>query len=371
MKKTDRGFLQIRNEKQQQQITNNNTCIKEEQINSNLNLDSNLLVIQNVKDILLKSEKSFYTSNHKEKEDTSCELNNYSKDAIKKTEKSLPANPTAALSSNILPINISNLNTTVSNNITNSNNNNIIYNPHNSNNNLTNAAIHYSKDETIVKKDEFKIGDFLQSKDIIYFELEFEEIWLEVEMSLTSDDNKSLIISFEIKIQVNELITNLTKLLIKMGIKSWAKYILDIESYPDYYLLTHFKYTDNHNSTYQGKSIIENQNFNNKEINNLFNSYPNGRSSFKNNNPNFNLSFDPKQIKNSTPNLNGENVKKANPENLLMENLNKNLYFNNCNNIEINGLIPFNENLNNDNYVNLSGCFDHLAEEEMDDFQGK
>lgn len=343
----------------------NTSGVKEEYQYPNGNLESSLVVNQNIKEIMNRPEKSFMISNNKEKDELFNEINNHGKDGVKRAERLLS---TQILTSNMLHVNGSNLNTTASNNISNNN-----YNVPNPNNNSTSANNTCCKEESIIKKDEYKIGDFLESKDIIYFELEFEEIWLEVEMTLISDDNKSLIISFELKIQVNELITNLSKLLIKMGMKSWAKYILDIETNPDFYLLTHFKYTNNYEQsrnsyTNRTKSVFENQNLINKETNNFFNSCPNGRSSFKDN-AKFNFNGDPKINKKSTPHFNKDPAIQINPEISPVENLNKNLNGNNIN-MDLNALNPLTDNLNNDNYVNLSGCFDYIAEEEMDDLQG-
>ena len=61
-------------------------------------------------------------------------------------------------------------------------------------------------------------------------------------MCLTSHDKRSLEISFDLKIKNNDLISTLKKILIKMGIRSWKKYIRGSEEDPDYYLLTDFMF---------------------------------------------------------------------------------------------------------------------------------
>jgi hypothetical protein len=112
------------------------------------------------------------------------------------------------------------------------------------------------------------MGNSIKSKDTIIFELEFSEIWLEVEMTLQSED-KSLKISFELKVAVDFFISHMKDILIKMGIKSWAKYILDNEDAPedyDYYLFSNFIliFSDKEGNVMQGE--IELDNFNGKNL---------------------------------------------------------------------------------------------------------
>ncbi len=86
------------------------------------------------------------------------------------------------------------------------------------------------------------MGSSIKSKDVIIFELDFTEVWLEVEMTLQSTDI-CLKISFELKVEVDFFIPHVKDILIKMGIKSWAKYIMDNEDNPedyDYYLFSNF-----------------------------------------------------------------------------------------------------------------------------------
>jgi hypothetical protein len=108
------------------------------------------------------------------------------------------------------------------------------------------------------------MGNSIKSKDVILFELEFSEIWLEVEMTLQSED-KCLKISFDLKVAVDFFISHVKDILIKMGIKSWAKYVLDNEDTPeeyDYYLFSNFTliFSDKEGNLMQGE--IELDNFN-------------------------------------------------------------------------------------------------------------
>lgn len=340
-KKTEKGLINIRNEKQ----IHSNWCLKEEAITNGI-LESNF----NPKEIY-RPDKSFHINNAKDREELQNEICNVNtiKDISKKVEKIyVPPNQTISSNNNIISI---------------SNQINSSTCPFNGTNNLCNTYFNV--------KEEIKIGDYLNSKDIIFFELEFDEIWLEVEMTLTSDDNKSLIISFEIKVQVDEYITNLTKLLIKMGMKSWAKYILDIEPNPDFYLLTHFKYIESslNNDYYHapsGKFKFYDTSIQ-KQINNYNNASQQNKEklSFRNINTNTNdlncveaLVFENNKNSNNEKNLNKS-------ENQKLEFLNKNFKIRNSNNFKI-----LSENLNCE-YLNKSGIDDDKIEEEMQDFQGK
>ncbi len=86
-----------------------------------------------------------------------------------------------------------------------------------------------------------KLESLIRPKDVIYFDLIFSEIWLDIEMSMHSEDC-NLKIFFEIKVKVDSYISELKNILIKMGIKSWAKYILDDEETDDfeYYIFSEF-----------------------------------------------------------------------------------------------------------------------------------
>lgn len=108
------------------------------------------------------------------------------------------------------------------------------------------------------------IGNLIKPKDVIIFELEFSEIWLEVEMTLKSQ-NKNLKIAFELKVSLDYFISHVKDILIKMGIKSWNKYLknnIKNQEEIDYYLFSNFSLTfgnDEKNSTHKD---IELDNFN-------------------------------------------------------------------------------------------------------------
>jgi hypothetical protein len=94
-----------------------------------------------------------------------------------------------------------------------------------------------------IKKDiDTKVYDYIRAKDTVFFELEFTEIWLEVEMELFCDE-RSMTYVFELKVETGIYISELRHILIKLGIKSWIKYIDDLKSdsdKSDYYLFCRF-----------------------------------------------------------------------------------------------------------------------------------
>jgi hypothetical protein len=95
----------------------------------------------------------------------------------------------------------------------------------------------------IPKDKDTKVGDYIKPNDIVYFELDFTEIWLEVEMELFCD-KKSITYLFELKVENETFISELRHILIKLGIKSWNKYIEDCKkdksSDSEFYLLYRF-----------------------------------------------------------------------------------------------------------------------------------
>lgn len=94
------------------------------------------------------------------------------------------------------------------------------------------------------EKDNVLIGDYINSRDTILFDLEFTEIWLEVEMVLIADDaNKpSNKINFELKVSMEDQMKNLKNALIKMGIDTWKSFTTKENCHYDYYLFSNFKY---------------------------------------------------------------------------------------------------------------------------------
>lgn len=76
------------------------------------------------------------------------------------------------------------------------------------------------------------IGENIQPRDLLYFDLHFYEIWLDIQMALESR-NRSYIITFELKVISNCVKSEFENTLINLGIQSWAKIVND-----DYYAFT-------------------------------------------------------------------------------------------------------------------------------------
>ena len=89
-----------------------------------------------------------------------------------------------------------------------------------------------------LKNEKEIISESIRSNDIVYFDLQFSEIWLEVEMTLKCDD-KSICLLFELKVESEFYITELRNVLIKLGIKSWVKSMLESDN-NDYFLFSKF-----------------------------------------------------------------------------------------------------------------------------------
>lgn len=83
------------------------------------------------------------------------------------------------------------------------------------------------------------IGDNIQAKDVLSFDLVFSKIWLEVEMDIRTED-KSVNIAFELDVKVDMFISDLKKILIKMGMEYWAEYSKNLNVEFDYYLFSEF-----------------------------------------------------------------------------------------------------------------------------------
>lgn len=104
----------------------------------------------------------------------------------------------------------------------------------------------------IIKKD-------IKQKDVIYFDLEFTEIWINVKMTVKdeNDETKVNIFSFELKTQIKTKNVALKTALIDLGIRTWEKFReqedleehekLEIQEeeyenfHTDYYLLLKFE----------------------------------------------------------------------------------------------------------------------------------
>ena len=99
------------------------------------------------------------------------------------------------------------------------------------------SAYHFQKkteNGLVDLKETGLIGDSIKSKDVIYFELSFHEIWLDIEMTLESG-GLSTQISFELKVVLNSDKKEFENTLINLGIKAMAKLI---QSDGDYYMFT-------------------------------------------------------------------------------------------------------------------------------------
>ena len=61
-------------------------------------------------------------------------------------------------------------------------------------------------EKQLTEKEE-TLGNFIKSKDGIQFELELREVWLEVDMTMSSED-ECLKIAFELKVQTDFFISH-------------------------------------------------------------------------------------------------------------------------------------------------------------------
>lgn len=131
------------------------------------------------------------------------------------------------------------------------------------------------------EKDNFLIGDYINSRDTIIFDLEFSEIWLEVEMLLSCEgvtNKASNKINFELKVSMEEPIKKFKNMLIKMGLDTWKRFTIKDKSCYDYYLYSNFKY--NFYQTLE-KEHLSTGNHRIKSVqNSLFQSTSTGKRSF-------------------------------------------------------------------------------------------
>jgi hypothetical protein len=81
------------------------------------------------------------------------------------------------------------------------------------------------------------IKELIKQQDIIYFDLKFSDVWIDVEMTLKDNDNenKTNKLCFEVKVNLNNYKDELETSLVNLGIKTW-KYLKQQEQ--DYYLLS-------------------------------------------------------------------------------------------------------------------------------------
>ncbi len=74
-------------------------------------------------------------------------------------------------------------------------------------------------DKGLIQLNNEKVSECIKSNDVVYFDLYFTEIWLEVEMILCCEDKDECII-FDLKIKTECMISRLKNILIKFGISS-------------------------------------------------------------------------------------------------------------------------------------------------------
>ena len=80
------------------------------------------------------------------------------------------------------------------------------------------------------------IKNHIKEKDVIYFDLIFTDVWIDVTMTLEDydDESKSNKISFELKIQIKDYKKELETTLANLGIRTW-KQLKEQEEEQDYY----------------------------------------------------------------------------------------------------------------------------------------
>lgn len=84
-------------------------------------------------------------------------------------------------------------------------------------------------------EEDWLIGNYIQSKDIICFELSFSEIWLDIKMNLEKNNSFTTQFSLELKVVLNSDKKEFENTLIHLGITCMAKLV---ENDGDYYSFT-------------------------------------------------------------------------------------------------------------------------------------
>ena len=84
-----------------------------------------------------------------------------------------------------------------------------------------------------------KIKNHLKQKDVIYFDLKFTDIWIDVIMTVkdSNDETKTNKISFELKKELKGNDSELELSLINLGIRSWKQF----KEEEDFYLVSNFE----------------------------------------------------------------------------------------------------------------------------------
>ena len=120
------------------------------------------------------------------------------------------------------------------------------------------------------------IKNDLKQKDIIYFDLEFTEVWIDVIMTVKDNDDNNKInkFSFELKTELRTNITDLKNILINVGITSWKTFKdqeeqeeqdKKIQKDQDYYLLSKFEINSEIEQNIKEKKSLNNQNLDGNE----------------------------------------------------------------------------------------------------------
>lgn len=101
------------------------------------------------------------------------------------------------------------------------------------------------------------IKNHIKQKDKIYFDLKFNNIWIDIIMTIKDDNNKtnSNKFSFELKTDLKRNNTELELSLINLGIRSWRQFNEEDE---DYYLLSNIEIKSE--NEYNSKQNENNQN---------------------------------------------------------------------------------------------------------------
>ncbi len=88
---------------------------------------------------------------------------------------------------------------------------------------------------------EYVIRNLIKPQEIVTFDLEFSEIWIEVIMTIEGN-YRSCKFSFEVKMRLDSSIDMLKDILIKLGIISWTNFVSEGngDGRPDYFIFSAF-----------------------------------------------------------------------------------------------------------------------------------
>ena len=86
------------------------------------------------------------------------------------------------------------------------------------------------------------VSDYIKSGDMIVFDLEYDEIWIDVDMTL-SCVGKEFKLLFSLKVDLNEKIINFKQNIISISVGLWNNLIKEhINEIETYYLLKNFEF---------------------------------------------------------------------------------------------------------------------------------